>query len=273
MEEVRIRLATIILVFGTLFLASQAYGENIAVRYKEGITHGFLVLSTLNGEPLAVGDLAEVVRGNVVTSRLTFHFKDGSLQEETTVFSQRRSFRLISDHMVQKGPTFPQQSDVLIDMSSGKVTARLTDEKGKEKVAEEKIKLPPDLANGLVLILLKNVPPGTQPPTLPLLVANPKPRIVRLSISSGGKDPFSLAGSNREAIHYVIKVDIGGVAGVIAPLFGKQPPDNHVWILGGEAPTFVKSDTLSYTGGPLWRTELVAPSWPKSAGSDTKESK
>jgi hypothetical protein len=253
--------------------ALQSGAEIVTVRYKEGLTHGFLVLSTLDGEQLAVGDLTEVVRGDIISMRLTYHFKDGSLQDETTVFSQHRKFRLISDHTIQKGPIFPQQSDVLIDMSSGKVTARLTDEKGKEKVEEQKMKLPPDLANGLVLTLLKNVVPGAQPPELPMLVASPKLRVVKLSISSAGDEAFSLASSRREAIHYVLKVDIGGVAGLVAPLLGKQPPDNHVWIIRSEAPTFVKSETLSYAGGPLWRTELLSPTWPKSAETDSKEKK
>jgi hypothetical protein len=269
----RVRLTKVLLVLGCILSVMQVTAENVAVRYKEGLTHGFLALSTLDGERLAIGDLTEIVRGNVVSIRLTYHFKDGSLQDETTVFSQGRSFRLISDHAIQKGPIFPQQSDVLIEMSSGKVTARVTDEKGKEKVEEQKMKLPPDLANGLVLTLLKNVPPGGPAPELPMLVATPKPRIVKLSISSAAKDAFSLGGSNREAIHYVIKVDIGGVAGLIAPLLGKQPPDNHVWIIGGEAPTFVRSDILSYMGGPLWRTELLAPTWPKNTTAESEEKK
>ena len=86
-----------------------------------------------------------------------------------------------------------------------------------------------------------------------MVVATPKPRIVKLAISSAGNDSFSLEGSKREAAHYVIKVEIGGVAGVVAPLVGKQPPDAHVWVLGGEIPAFVKSETLSFMGGPLWR--------------------
>lgn len=267
----RIQLMKLLLVLGCLLLATQLPGENVAVRYKEGLTHGFLILTTLDGERLAVGDLTQVVHGNVVTTRLTYHFKDGSIQEETTVFSQRRTFRLISDHLVQNGPIFPHQSDVLIEMSSGKVTVRMTDDKGKEKSEEQRMKLPSDLANGLVLTLLKNVPPGAQPPELSMLVATPKPRIVKLPISSAGKDSFSLGGSSREAIHYVIKVEIGGITGVIAPLLGKQPPDNHVWIIGGEVPTFVKSETLSYMSGPMWRTELLSPTWPKSSSNSEEE--
>ena len=269
----RIRLVGAVLALGMVFGALELSAANVSVRYKEGVTHGFLVLMTLDGERIADGDLMQVAHGNEVTTRLVYHFQDGSVQDEATVFSQRNNFRLISDHLIQKGPAFAHPSDVLIETSSGKVTVRTTDDKGKEKVEEERMKLPPDLANGLVPTLLKNIAPGAPPLQLSMVVATPKPRIVKLSISSAGKDPFSLAGSGREAFHYVIKVDIGGVAGLIAPLLGKQPPDSHVWILGGEAPTFVKSETLSYMGGPMWRTELLSPTWPKSSTGDTKEAK
>ena len=69
--------------------------------------HGFLALTTEQGQVLAGGDLIEVVHGDRVTSHLTFHFKDGSLDDETTVYTQRGVFRLISDHHIQRGPYFP----------------------------------------------------------------------------------------------------------------------------------------------------------------------
>lgn len=244
--------------------------SNMPVRYKEGLTHGFLILSTLEGNSIAVGDLTEVARGNKVTSRLVFHFNDGSLQDETTVFSQRQNFSLITYHLIQKGPTFAQPVEISVVAATGQVTVRYTNDKGEEKSESEHLKLPPNLANGLVLTLLKNVRSEEKPPELSMVVATPKPRVVKLSISSQGKDSFTLAGSRREALHYVIKVEIGGLTGLVAPLLGKQPPDAHVWIIGGEAPTFVKSETLSYLGGPVWRTELVSPVWPKSTAGDSK---
>jgi hypothetical protein len=234
------------------------------------LLHGFLVLSTLDGTPIAEGDLTQVPHGNRITSRLIFRFKDGSREEETAIFSQRSDFRLLSYHLVQKGPAFKHETEVSIACSTGQVTVRYTDDDGKEKTADERMKLPPDLANGLVLILLKNLPPDSPSIELPMVVATPKPRLVKLSVSSPGKDRFFLVGEGREAQHYVIKVEVGGVAGLVAPLLGKQPPDSHIWILGGEAPTFVKSETLSYLGGPMWRTELVAPSWPKSETTEPK---
>ncbi len=265
-----VRLVTILLISACFLGGASAPASQVAVRHKEGSVHGFLVLSNLDGTPLAEGDLTQVPEGDRITNRLTYHFKDGSRQEETTIFSQRGSFRLISYHLVQKGPAFPHPLDLSIATSTGQATVLYTDDDGKQKTAVERLKLPQDLANGLVLTLLKNVPPDTPPTEVSMVVATPKPRLVKLAISAQGTEPFSLAGFSHEAVHYVVKIEIGGVAGVVAPLLGKQPPDTHVWVLGGEAPAFVKLEGASYLGGPIWRVELVSPVWPKTAARDSK---
>jgi hypothetical protein len=270
LESVRARFVAIVLIFVVILTGGSVSASPVAVRYKEGVLHGFLVLSTLDGTPIAEGDMMQVPHGNRITSRLTFRFKDGSRQEETAIFSQRGYFRLVSYHLVQKGPAFQHATEISIVAASGQVTVKYTDDDGKEKTADERMKLPPDLANGIVLTLLKNLGPDAPPMEVSMIVPTPKPRLVKLAISSPGKDPFSLAGAGREALHYVIKVEIGGIAGLVAPLLGKQPPDAHIWIEGGESPTFVKSESLAYLGGPTWRTELVAPVWPRAAASDSK---
>jgi hypothetical protein len=236
--------------------------EPVAVRYAEGVVHGFLVLRTLEGRTLAQGDLTQVAHGDRVTSRLVFHFRDGSIQDETVVYSQRRNFGLLSDHLVQKGPVFPQPMEVTVDGASGQATVRYSED-GKPKVATEHFDLPADVANGLVLTLLKNVPRNAQQLTLSMVAPTPKPRLVKLAITPAGKEPFAIGGSTRQAMHYIVKVELGGVAGVLAPLVGKQPPDSHVWILGGEAPAFVKAEGPLFQGGPSWRIELASPVWPK----------
>lgn len=263
-----LRFNAALLMVGSLF--SLAVASNVPVHYKEGLTHGFLVLSTLDGTPIGEGDLAEVVRGSQVTIHLVYHFKDGSLQDETTVFSQRATFSLVRYHLMQKGPAFKHPTETSVEMATGQVTVRYTDDKGNEKQESEHMKLPPDLANGMVLTLLKNLRPKDPLPKLSFVVATPKPRIVKLAVSSPGTEPYSLVGAGREAIHYVLKVEIGGVTGVLAELLGKKPPDAHIWISSGEAPTFVKSETLSYLGGPVWRTELTSPEWPKAAKPEKK---
>jgi hypothetical protein len=253
----------------SLLWAGTLQGQTVAVRHAEGLVHGFLVLRTLDGSPLADGDLIQTSRGDRVTTRLVFHFKDGSIHDETAVYSQRQRFRLITYHLVQKGSTFSQPLDMSIDGTSGQVTVRYADD-GKQKVESEHIDVPPDLANGLILTLLKNVRTGAPPKTISLVAATPKPRLVKLAISAAGEEPFSTGSATRKAIHYVLKVEIGGLSGVLAPLLGKQPPDSHVWILGGEAPAFVKSEQPLYLGGPLWRIELVSPVWPRSGTAAQK---
>jgi hypothetical protein len=78
---------------------------------------------------------------------------------------------------------------------------------------------------------------------------------VKLAISAAGSEAVSTSGSARQATHYVIKAEIGGIAGILAPLVGKQPPDTHVWILEGASPAFVKSEGPLFYGGPVWRIE------------------
>jgi hypothetical protein len=236
--------------------------EQVGVRYTEGVLHGFLALRTLDGTLVASGDLIQFARGAQVTAEVVFHFKDGSLHDETTIFSQRDRFRLVSYHLVQKGPTFPRQLDMTIRADSGQVTVRYKDEDGKEKIEDEHLDLPADLANGMMIVLLKNVGAKNLPPTVSYVAATPKPRLVKLALSAAGVDSFSIAGASRRATHYAIKPEIGGVAGLLAPILGKQPPDNHVWIFGGPAPAFVKSEGPLYLGGPSWRIELTSPVWP-----------
>jgi hypothetical protein len=261
----RYRFLAILLVLAIGISGAKVSASPLAVRYEEGVIHAFLVLSTMEGNAIAEGDLTQVVRAGRVRTQLVFRFKDGSRQEETTVFSQRGEFRLISYHMLQKGPTFKHATEVSVTTATGEVTVHYTDDDGKEKVADEHHALPPDLANGMVPTLLKNLRPGTSQIEVPMVVASPKPRLVKLAISAQGSDRFSAAGTERDAIHYVVKIVIGGVAGVVAPLLGKDPPDSHIWILGGEVPVFVRSEALSYPGGPLWRMELTSPVWPQTA--------
>lgn len=234
----------------------------MAVRQTEGEVHGFLLLSTLEGATIADGDSTQVTHGDEVTTRLSFHFRDGSFQEETAVFTQRGHFHLVSNHLVQKGPVFRRPMDVSINGSTGVVTVRYRDEKGKDKTEVAGLVLPPDLSNGMVSIMLKNLPPGTQSATLSMVVATPKPLLIKLAISAAGADSFSVGQSSYRAARYAIRVEIGGVRGVLAHLLRKQPLDTLVWLLEGSCPTYLKSQGQSFEGGPIWQTRSVSPGWP-----------
>jgi hypothetical protein len=240
-------------------LCGSSHAETIPVLHPEGLVHGFLALRTLSGETIADGDLIQTSKGDQVTSRLVFRFRDGSLHDETAVFTQSGTFRLIRDHLIQRGPSFSTPIDATLDGATGELVVRYTDEKGVEKSVREKLDLPPGVANGLVFTLLKNVSPRKPETVIPMVAAGPKPRVVSLVVTPAGEDTFRIGDSPRKATRYVVKVKIGGVAGVIAPLIGKQPPDSHVWIMQGDAPAFVKSEGPLAADGPVWRIELASP--------------
>src|SRR5258708_3796657 len=228
-----------------------ASAEPVPVRHLEGTVHGFLALRSKEGSVLAVGDLFQVVRGDRVTSRLLFRFKDGSVDDETAVFSQRGNFQLITDHHIQKGPSFPQPMDLSIDVPSGQITVRSTGKDGKEDVKSERLDLPPDLANGLILSIAKNIRPDTPETKVSMVVVTPKPRLVKVAISPHGEEPFSLVGSRRKAMRFLLKIELGGIAGVVAPLIGKAPPEIQIWIIGGQTPAFVGEASPRHPRGPL----------------------
>ncbi len=232
------------------------------MRAVEGTIHGLLELRSEDGKVIASGDSLRVLRGNRVTSRTIFHFKDGSIDEETTVFSQLHNFQLISDHHIQKGPSFPHPMDVLIDVHTGQVTVHSTGKDGKEEVKTDHLDLPPDLVNGLVPVVVENMRPKGPAVTVSMVVATPKPRLVKLVISHVGEDEYFVAGTSRKAIHYNIKIDLGGVAGVVAPLIGKAPPDIQIWTIGGEATTFARERGPLYPEGPIMTIQLATPTWP-----------
>ena len=118
----RSQLVALSFILLTFLLPASLSASTIRVKYKEGVTHGFLVLTTEEGTPIAEGDSTEVVHGNQVTSHLIYRFKDGSLQQEDLVFSQRGEFRLITYHRIQKGPSFKNAEELSVDARTGPPT-------------------------------------------------------------------------------------------------------------------------------------------------------
>ena len=133
--------------------------------------------------------------------------------------------------------------------NSGNATVRYTDEHGQSKTEREHIDVPADLANGIVLTLLKNVRHDALPSQFSMIVATPKPRLVKLKIQPSADESFSTGGTRRKAAHYVLKIDIGGVKGLLAPLAGKQPPDCMSGFSRMELqPSSSRSSSCSWTG-------------------------
>src|SRR5436309_15627228 len=90
-----------------------------------------------------------------------------------------------------------------------------------------------------------------------MVATTPKPQVVKLEILPEGEKAIASGNTKHKTVRYVVKVKIGGVAGLMARLLGKQPPDTHVWVLTGDATAFYKLEGRLYAGGLLWRMELA----------------
>jgi hypothetical protein len=251
----------LVLALAILLTPSADAQSTVDVRFTEGLVRGFLVVRAMDGNVLAHGDLAQVSHGAKVTTRLVLRFIDGSMYDETVDFSQKDSFQVLNYHLVQKGPAFKVPIDMTIDRSTGKVRVRYTDEDGEEKVESDRLELPPDLANGMIPVLLKNIPEGVKQTTVSMVAATPKPRLVTLVITAEGEAKFLAGGVSHEATQYRIKVEIGGILGMLAPLVGKQPQDTRAWVLDGDAPVLVRMEGPLFMGGPSWQIEPASPEW------------
>ena len=168
--------------------ARVGHAEPIRAKYRQGSVHGFASLKTQEGKTIAIGECTQTVRGDRVTSRFIFRFSDGSVDEEQTVFEQRQFFRLISNHHIQRGPSFPQFVDLLIDAVNGELTSRA----GDGTVTHEHMDLPADISNGLPPNLLLNVSPAAPETRISYVAPGTKPRLVHLSIKPAGTVLFSV---------------------------------------------------------------------------------
>ena len=215
------------------------------------------------GEIIARAEFTETVQGDEVTMRLTYHFADGSIDDETTTYRQQGTFRLIRNHHIQQGPFFAKPVDLAVEAATGTATSRTTDKNGRTHVESEHIDLPDDLANGFVGTLLLNVPPNTTPFRVGILAPVFGGRLIRILISPEGEQPFQKAGQTLKATVFRIHPELGGILGVIATLLGLQPKDVMVWVLEGEQPAVMRVVGQMGGFGPVVSSELEGTSFGK----------
>lgn len=234
---------------------------DVPVRFIEGSLHGFIVLRTVEGAQLAQGDLYQLARSGEVEGHMVFHFDDGSLFEEIVVFTQERVFTMKSYRQVQRGPAFPEDAEISLERASGKYRVTTKDHKGgREKVLEGKLDLPPDVYNGMVLTVAKNLPEGAGE-TIHFVAFTPKPRLIRIEIVPANRQKVLVGKLEKTSVHYVFKPDLGMWLEFFATLLGRSPPDQHAWIVVDEVPAFVRFEGPLYTTGPVWRIQLTSPRW------------
>lgn len=241
-----------LVVVGLVTLSTGVAGADVvAVKFPEGVTRAFPALRSTTGERLAIGDLAQYAAADRVVSRMTFRFKDGSLYDETVTFSQDDVFRLLSYHLVQRGPSFPEALDASFDRRSGRYEVRYrADADSPEETFRGELHLPADVYNGMLLLVLKNLP-AQQRATVEVVAFTPKPRVIKMRMIPTGQDPMEIGGGAMRATRYLIRPDLG----LFASLLIADLPDITCWIVEGPAPAFVRYEGPLFFMGPVWRIE------------------
>src|SRR6185369_11463947 len=230
----------------------------VAVRIPEGFAHGFVDFYA--GEKrIGHGELVQFPRGETLENRLTVAFDDGSLYDETVVFTQKRVFALQSYHLIQRGPAFPETTDVAFD-DSGRYRAQIGKMGENEEAADGQTDVPTDVYNGLASTLMKNLEPG-KTGEVHLLAFTPKPRLLNAKLVPEGEERFAVGTTKGVATRYRMVLHVAGVTGLAARLIGKDPPDVSYWIARGPSPTFVRFEGPLSAEGPVWRAELGGPRW------------
>ena len=242
--------------FLAILLSTAAPAEPISVKHIQLPRHEFMVARSETGKIIARVEFTEDVQGDDVTMRLTYRFVDGSIDDETTTYTQQGTFRLVRNHHIQQGPFFAKPIDFAVEAATGTATTRTTDKNGKIQVESEHIDLPDDLANGFVGTLLLNVSPNTAPFRAGISAPVFGGRLIRILVSPQGEQPFQRAGQTLKATVFRIHPELGGILGMLATLLGLQPKDVMVWVLEGETPAVMRVVGQLGGSGPVLSSEL-----------------
>jgi hypothetical protein len=221
-----------------------------------------MVVRSEAGKIIAGGEFSQVVQGDEVTMRLTYHFVDGSIDDETTTYRQQGTFRLVRNHHIQNGPFFVKPVDFTVEAATGIATSR-TEDKRKIHIESHHIDVPDDLANGFVGTLLLNLLQNAAPFRVGMLAPVAGGRLIQLLISSEGEQPFHTTGQTLKAAVFRIHPELGGIVGVIARLIGLQPKDVMVWVLEGQEPAVMRIVGQLGGYGPRVSSDLEGISFEK----------
>ena len=252
----------VIIIVITALVSVPVDAAPVGVRFSEGVTHAYLLVRSLVGEIIGQGELTQVVKeGGLVESQMVFRFKDGSLHDEKVVFSQQRVFTMIRYHLVQRGPSFPDQIDVSIDRGTAQYKVRSkAGEDGKEEMLTGEVDLPKDVYNGMLITVSKNLQKGVDE-TVSVLSFTPAPQVFKLQLLAMDDQPVRIGELSSKATQYIFKPQIGMIREFFGKVTGKLPARFHYdcWILVDEIPAFIQFEGPLQIMGEILRVELLSP--------------
>lgn len=245
-----------------LTATNELHAAQIEVLYPEGVSEGFVTLTSRDGKKLADGELSQVTTGaDRLASRLTFRFTDGSLYDETVTFSQKKHLAMLSYQLTQRGPAFPEPVTVSLNGETGHYQVRRHEQPKNEQTISGRLDLPSDVYNGMTITALKNLR-GKTGASIHMVVFNPEPKLYELDLNL--VEDEETRNTNRteakaRAAHYILTPKLGWFMSALAALIRKTIPEYHFWLIKKDAPAFVRFEGSLYPDGPIWRIEQVSP--------------
>ena len=110
-------------------------------------------------------------------------------------------------------------------------SARTRSREGKEASSQGALDVPGDLANGMLGLVLRNLPTGRSE-SVQIVAFTPEPRFLDVLLGPAAEAPVLTGGVQRSASLFVLKPKLRGIARLLAPLIGKEPPTLRYWISG-----------------------------------------
>lgn len=249
-----------ILVFALLVLLNTpAEAIPVEVRLKEGVTQGYLSVSVPGGARIAEGEVSQVATGaDRLVSRMVLRFNDGSRYNETVIFSQKKFFRLLRYSVDQKGPSFPQDLHFDLDGGTGAYTILEGPASKENSPRTGTLELPPDVYNGMTVMVLKNLPESGQA-SFHIVSVDQEPTLYPVVVRAVDVDAVKTGNRKGEAVHYVLQPTVKWLKRTLAWLFSKTIPEYHFWLITHDVPAFTKFEGPLSSGGPIWRIEQISP--------------
>jgi hypothetical protein len=96
-----------------------------------------------------------------------------------------------------------------------------------------------------------------------MVVFTPKPRLIKMELTPEGEEKIRFGANALPVRRYLVKLEVGGLTGVVASLIGKDPPDSRYWLVTGDVPAFARFEGAMFLNGPRWRIEMTMPEWPR----------
>jgi hypothetical protein len=234
--------------------------DPVAVRFIEGVTRGFLLVSGADGKPLGQGDIQQVAHPGHVESRMILRLRDGSLHDETVTFTQNKVFRLGHFKLVQKGPAFPEPAEISLDAATGEYLVKTyPGDASREKIQRGTLEVPSDTYNGLIVTVLRNLPHGAGA-NVHYVAFTPEPYVISLDLRPQSAQKVRVGDETRAVTRYELVPRMGFLLRVGASILGKTPGPQPCWILADPVPAFVGCEAaMASIAGPPWRIGLVSP--------------